>query len=132
MYNGGKIIFGLIIFLALVTFPFYSNMGGSAKKAMPSLDTPVIHALAKKECVRSGEYMKKEHMKVLDQWRDEVVREGKREKITVGGREFDKSLQNGCLQCHSNREQFCVECHKYAGVDPYCWDCHFDREGDRL
>ncbi len=132
MYNGGKIIFGLIIFLALVTFPFYSNMGKSAKKAMPSLDTPAIHALAKKECVRSGKYMRKNHMKVLDQWRDEVVREGKREKINVGGREIDKSLQNGCLKCHSNKEQFCTEGHKYAGVAPYCWDCHFDREVGRL
>jgi hypothetical protein len=132
MYNGGKIIFGLIIFLAIVTFPFYSNWGRSVEKAMPSLDTPTIQALPKKECVRSGEYMKKDHMKVLDQWRDEVVREGKREKIIVGGREFEKSLQNGCLQCHSNREQFCMECHKYAGVDPYCWDCHFAREGGRL
>jgi hypothetical protein len=132
MYNGGKIILGLIIFLALAAFPFYSNLGGSAKKAMPSLDTPVIQQLAVKECVRPGEYMKKEHMKVLDQWRDEVVREGKREKIHVGGREFEKSLQNGCMACHSNKEQFCGECHGYAGVKPYCWDCHFSREGGQI
>ncbi|UCE71903.1 MAG: sulfate reduction electron transfer complex DsrMKJOP subunit DsrJ [Nitrospiraceae bacterium] len=132
MYNGGKIILGLIIFLALAAFPFYSNLGGSAKKAMPSLDTPVIQQLAVKECVKPGEYMKREHMKVLDQWRDEVVREGKREKIQVGGREFEKSLQNGCMACHSNKEQFCAECHGYAGVKPYCWDCHLSGEGGQI
>jgi hypothetical protein len=131
MYNGSKIIIGLIIFLGIATFPFYSNMGKSAVIPMPSTDTPVINSLDKRECVRDGEYMKKEHMKVLDEWRDEVVREGKRDVIHVGGKVFEKSLQNGCMQCHSNKSKFCDECHGYAGVKPYCWDCHHFREEGR-
>lgn len=129
MYNGSKIILGLIIFLAIATFPLYSNFGKPTVMPSPSTDTPVINQLDRKECVESAEYMKKEHMKVLDQWRDEVVREGKRDVITVGGRVFEKSLQNGCMQCHSNKSKFCDECHSYAGVKPYCWDCHFFKEG---
>jgi hypothetical protein len=126
MYNGGKIIAGLVLFFGLILYPFYSNMfGGPVKRAMPSIDTPVISQLDKTECVRPGEVMRTDHMKILDDWRDEVVRNGKRDIIHVGGRIFEKSLQNGCMMCHSNKKQFCGECHGYAGVKPYCWDCHF-------
>jgi hypothetical protein len=34
------------------------------------------------------------------------------------------SLSQGCLGCHSNKEQFCDTCHNYAGVKPNCWSCH--------
>ena len=132
MYNGGKIIAGLIIFVALLTFPFYINQGKSIEKAEPSLDTPVINQLEKKECVRPKDEMKAGHMKILDQWRDEVVRDGNRGLINVGGRVFEKSLQNGCMQCHSNKKKFCGECHRYTGIDPYCWDCHYVREEGRI
>lgn len=128
MYNGGKIIAGLVLFLGLLTYPFYSNMGRSIDKANPSLDTPVINQLEKKECVRPKEIMRTEHMKVLDEWRDTVVREGMRGTIVVAGRLYEQSLQNGCMLCHSNKKEFCTECHGYAGVKPYCWDCHFSEK----
>lgn len=128
MYNKGKIIAGIIIFFALLTYPFYSNIGKSKGVAMPSIDTPVINQLKKAECVEPKEVMRKDHMKILDEWRDEVVRNGERGVIHVGGSIFEKSLQNGCMMCHSNKSQFCTECHGYAGVKPYCWDCHFVKE----
>lgn len=132
MYNGGKIIAGLILFLALLTFPFYINKGKALEKVKPSIDTPVINQLSKKECIRPKDEMKAGHMKILNEWRDEVVRDGNRGLVSVGGSIFEKSLQNGCLQCHSNKKQFCDKCHSYAGVDPYCWDCHFVREEGRI
>jgi hypothetical protein len=36
------------------------------------------------------------------------------------------SLSNTCLDCHSNKAEFCDRCHNYASVSPYCWDCHID------
>jgi hypothetical protein len=132
MYDKGKIIAGLVIFFGLLTFPFLINMGRSIDKANPSLDTPVINGLEKKECVKPREVMRTEHMKVLDDWRDAVVREGMRGSMTIGGRVYEKSLQNGCMVCHSNRSQFCAECHGYAGVKPYCWDCHFVKEEGQI
>ena len=132
MYDKGKIIAGLVIFFGLLTFPFLINMGRSIDKANPSLDTPVINGLEKKECVKPKEVMRTEHMKVLDDWRDAVVREGMRGSMTIGGRVYEKSLQNGCMVCHSNRSQFCGECHGYAGVKPYCWDCHFVKEEGQI
>ncbi|MBI5665358.1 MAG: sulfate reduction electron transfer complex DsrMKJOP subunit DsrJ [Nitrospirae bacterium] len=119
MYNGGKIIIGLIIFIALVTFPFYTNMGKTSEQPAAltsSPDDPHIGGL------KIGQ-MRSEHMKILDQWRDEVVRGGER-FITFDGDQYEKSLQIGCLGCHAKQE-FCDKCHSYAGVKPYCWDCHF-------
>jgi hypothetical protein len=131
MYNGGKIIAGLIIFLGLLTYPVWSNVGRSMDKITPNLDTPVINKLDKKECVQPKEEMRTGHMKVLDEWRDDVIRNGKRDIIHLGGKVFEKSLQNGCMQCHSNKSKFCTKCHNYAGVKPYCWDCHFVIEEEK-
>ncbi len=126
MYDGGKIIAGIIIFLAFATFPFYSNIGkADIKPPKPSLDTPVIRELAVKKCVEPKDYMRANHMQLLIDWRDAALREGKRIYINSRGEEIFISLQNTCLKCHSNRKQFCDECHSYANVDPYCWDCHF-------
>ncbi len=53
MYNSGKIIAGLIVFVSLVTFPFISNMGKASAKPKPSIDTPVINQMEVKQCVES-------------------------------------------------------------------------------
>lgn len=124
MYDGGKIILGIIIFLAIVTFPFYSNMGKAVTKPEPKLDTPEIKKLSEKKCVETKDFMRAEHMKLLNQWRDSVVRDGNRLYTNSEGKLYQMSLQNTCMKCHSNKKKFCDECHKYVDVSPYCWDCH--------
>lgn len=131
MYDTGKIIAGIIIFLAFATFPFYSNIGKVVAKPDPKLDTPEIQSLLKKECVEPKDYMRKEHMKMLNEWRDSALREGKRVYISNTGKEHEISLQGTCMKCHSNKKNFCDECHTYAAVKPYCWDCHFVKEEGR-
>jgi hypothetical protein len=69
--------------------------------------------------------MRTSHMKLLDDWRDEVLRDGDRTPIEVDGVKYEKSLMNGCMKCHEDKKKFCDECHTYASVKPYCWDCHF-------
>jgi hypothetical protein len=64
------------------------------------------------------------HMSLLNEWRDDVLRDGNRVSVTVNGKEYRKGLQMACMQCHSNKEKFCDTCHEYASVKPYCWDCH--------
>jgi len=117
------IITGVIIFFIIVTFPFWYNRG----KAAPQPDL-ILTAKAKaaKVCVRSTEYMKAEHMQLLDVWRDSVVRRGERIYVSPEGKEYTMSLSNTCLDCHSNKADFCDRCHNYASVRPYCWDCHID------
>ncbi|MDX1708870.1 MAG: sulfate reduction electron transfer complex DsrMKJOP subunit DsrJ, partial [Desulfobacterales bacterium] len=63
---------------------------------------------------------------LLDVWRDAVVREGKRIYVNPAGKEFNMSLSNTCLDCHSNKAEFCDRCHNYASVRPYCWSCHIE------
>jgi len=119
MYDAGKIIPGLILFLALMTFPVWYNGGDAGSAPKPKKPTDV------QKCVRSADYMRTTHMQLLNDWRDEVLREGKREMIEVDGVKYAKSLQMGCMKCHNDKKRFCDECHTYASVKPYCWDCHF-------
>jgi hypothetical protein len=72
------------------------------------------------------EYMKMEHMQLLNEWRDTVVRDAKRIFVNSSGKEFNMSLTNTCLDCHEEKAEFCDKCHNYASVSPYCWECHID------
>jgi hypothetical protein len=119
MYDGKLIIPGLIVFVALMTFPIWKNMGNAGP--VPKLEKPK----GVTRCVESAQFMRTSHMKVLDDWRDEVLREGDRVPIELEGVKYDKSLMNGCMKCHTEKKKFCDECHTYASVKPYCWDCHF-------
>jgi len=124
MYNGGKIITGLIIFVGLAATPFFYNSGKTSVTPEPSIDTPAIQQLAEKQCVEPREFMKANHMQLLNDWRDSAVRDGSRIYVNSQGKQFTISLQNTCMHCHSNKAEFCDKCHTYANVKPYCWNCH--------
>ena len=123
------IILGLIVFVGLFTFPFWFNVG----KAAPAPEIVLSEkALAAKECVMTKDFMKTEHMQLLDVWRLKVVRDGDTEFVNADGKTYHMSLSNTCLDCHSNKEQFCDRCHDYASVKPYCFDCHIENpKGDK-
>ena len=122
MYDGGKIITGIIIGLALLTFPIWYTSGRAAPR--PEVKLPV----KEKECVEPKAYMKTKHMQLLDLWRDSVVRVANRSYIAFNGKKYDMSLQNTCMSadCHAKKTEFCDRCHNYTGVVPYCWDCHIE------
>ncbi|UCE66345.1 MAG: sulfate reduction electron transfer complex DsrMKJOP subunit DsrJ [Candidatus Zixiibacteriota bacterium] len=124
MYDAGKIIIGLVVFLALVSYPIWYD---AARGDIPTSADPKI-VTAEKECVAPTDYMKDSHMDLLNQWRDDVVRKGVRVYTAESGRKFEMSLSHTCMDCHSNKSEFCDECHNYAGVNPYCWDCHIEPE----
>ncbi|HAA09356.1 MAG TPA: menaquinol oxidoreductase [Syntrophomonas sp.] len=124
MYNGGKIITGLIIFVLLISAPFWLNVGQANELPDISLDTPAINQLSEKQCVESVEFMRSQHPQLLNDWRDQVVREGESIYVSSSGKMYEMSLDNNCLQCHSNQSQFCDACHTYTSVELYCWDCH--------
>jgi uncharacterized membrane protein len=128
IYNANKIIPGLIIFLGLITFPFWFNMGKAAPPPEIKLDTPVIQQMAVKQCIMPKAEMRTGHMQVLNDWRTEVVRNNQRIYVAADGKQYNMSLQNECMKCHSNKTQFCDQCHVYAGLQlgsvPYCWTCH--------
>lgn len=152
MYKGGKIIASLIIFAALFTIPFFYNMGKVNAGPDVALDTPAIQQLSDKQCVESPEFMRANHMKLLNQWREEAVRNGQTVYTNSQGKEFQISLQDTCLKCHATGSasnavvlsnpattttgvsnpainespEFCASCHDYSAVEPKCWSCHFE------
>jgi hypothetical protein len=122
MYDKDKIIPGLIVFLLLIFSPIIYNgvTGGASVK--PELTYPAPEVATK--CVESKEFMRANHMQLLFDWRETVVRGGDRSYKNAEGETFNMSLTSQCLTCHSNKEQFCDQCHNYLSVKPYCWDCH--------
>jgi len=120
MYNKGIIIPGLAIFVLFVTFPLWFNAFSTAS----TVPKPELPPGGEKECVASATEMRSSHMALLNEWRDEVLRDGERNAITVGGKEYRRGLQMACMECHTNKEKFCDSCHEYVSVKPYCWDCH--------
>jgi len=128
IYDEKYILVGLIIFIVLATFPVWLTHGKAVPPPDPKIDTPVIAAMAKKQCVLSKEEMITGHMQLLNEWRTQVVRDGKRVYVAKDDKTYEMSLQNECMKCHSNKTQFCDQCHNYAGLqkdaDPYCWNCH--------
>jgi len=124
MYDAGKIITGLVVFFLLVTFPIWVSVGEDVGKPQPVIKTT-------EHCVESAAFMRANHMQLLDDWRNEVVRDDNRVYVSQEyGTRFDKSLSStgkkSCMSCHANKSEFCDSCHDYASVEPYCWTCHIE------
>ena len=122
MYDSGKIITGLLVFAVLFASPFwYDAFSGSALRK-PDIVLP--SGPNEKECVAGTAYMRRDHMILLNNWRNEMVREDKNYYASTNGGVYKIRLTQTCLGCHKNASQFCDRCHSYVGVNPYCWQCH--------
>jgi hypothetical protein len=140
MKNKGLIITGLVVFFIIVTTPLWWNLiaGSSDQAPEPKLSDKAKAVKQEKAaevaegkkyyCVESTEFMRKDHMQLLYDWREEVVRNGLRTYINSKGEKYDMSLTNTCLDCHTNKSEFCDTCHNYTSARPYCWDCHNTKE----
>jgi hypothetical protein len=125
MRDKGRILIGLLAFLVLATFPVWYNLVSGHESQPPEIVLPSDES----QCVADTDYMRTEHMQLLMDWRDEVVRDKQRIHTTADNRRFEKSLTRTCMDCHSDKAEFCDRCHDYVGVTPYCWDCHVEPEG---
>lgn len=132
IYNGWKVILGLIVFSLIFLSPILLNLSSAKSKQKPVL----VYPSDTKQCVENKEYMTAFHMDLLNKWRDEVVRQNKRYLIkngktyTYNGEKLEMSLTLACIKCHVKKEQFCDQCHNYLDVKPYCWDCHIQPKGE--
>lgn len=114
------ILGGLVLFLALVTWPAWRALA-SVPPTPPTLARPV----GATQCVAPVAFMRTSHMTLLAQWRDLVVRNGVRTYTDGDGRVVRMSLSGTCLgACHTDKTKFCDRCHNYAEVKPTCWNCH--------
>ncbi len=114
---------GLLLFLAILTFPVWRNLSVRANAKGPNLILPA----REKQCVAPIEFMRTSHMSLLLDWRENVVRRSGRDFAAPDGRHYTMSLTGTCLhQCHTAKAEFCDRCHTYAAVDLPCWNCHQD------
>lgn len=127
MSDKGTVIIGLAILLVAAAFPVWYGFLPGKRTAPPVIEKPA----GETKCVEDTDYMTARHMDLLNTWRDEVVREGKRTHVSKDGRKFEMSLTRTCMKCHVDREQSCDRCHNYMAVHPYCWDCHLGREKEK-
>ena len=125
-----KIFAGLIVFLVLAAFPIWYALGIAEDASAPAFPSDLELPQNSSQCVKDKEYMIANHMDLLNQWRDEVVRQGDNTPVEIDGKQCEKSLTKGCMHCHTSRENFCAKCHNYADVHPTCWDCHLEPKGD--
>ncbi len=121
MYNPRMIITGIIIFIILALYPVWNVLIGSGGRSTLLLEVPADS----KRCVMPVEYMKANHMALLNEWRDSAARSGDRSPVTVDMVKYQKSLSRTCLKCHSNKAAFCDRCHGYLSITPSCWNCHY-------
>jgi len=107
----------VVIPVAIILLPILYSLAGYVFARGPGDPDPFLQMPEErfKYCVEDGEYMRFHHWELLQQVRDEVVREGK-----SGGVTFDQ-----CRVCHENRAGFCDRCHAAANVRPDCFGCHY-------
>ncbi len=111
------VFLALALFLSVASYPIWKNHD-------PDYLPKVSMETKGDQCVAPVDFMRENHMKLLENWRDSVVRDGDRFHIMPDGTKVEKSLTKTCLGCHVSKKQFCEECHSFASVKPYCWECH--------
>lgn len=94
---------------------------------------PQIPKAAGGDCVEDTEYMRRNHMDLLQHHRDDTMREGIR---------TERHSLKGCINCHAvkndqgqfvsakDERHFCRACHDYTAVKPDCFACHASKPGE--
>jgi hypothetical protein len=124
MYNTGKVLTGIGVFLVVALLPFWYNPFSGRAGSVPDLERPA----EAKQCVEETRYMRLHHMDLLAAWKEKVVREGRRQYAGKDGKAYTMSLTGTCMQCHASKARFCDRCHDYGGVRPQCWECHLHED----
>jgi len=123
MGDKSLIFTGLLLFVALVTFPVWRDLAAGTTTKGPEVKVRSVQG--QKTCVAPTDYMRVDHMDLLMAWRSGKVRHQKREFTAYNGKVYRVSLTNTCLGCHGSKKEFCDRCHAYAGVPSLvCWKCH--------
>jgi hypothetical protein len=117
---------GLVIFLVIVTYPFWATLMAGAKVSAPELEKPA----GETRCVEDKAFMRQNHMEMLNEWKTISVRNGVMKYASKAyGVEYEISLTRTCLKCHEKKDRFCDRCHTYANAVPTCWNCHNQPKG---
>jgi len=155
MHDRLKVGLGVFVFVVAAAFPLWRGLSARGRGIdLAPVDLRVevegVCVVADDVAARRGKAVPEsreerrriariEHARLLQLWRDEVVRQGARYRgpvrreagraVLVDGPARDlpeKSLSRTCLGCHENKVAFCDRCHDNAGVVPACFSCHVE------
>jgi len=110
--------------------PFSSRATAAETRQSGRVPVPATPQGKGDSCVADTDFMRRNHMTMLDHQRDDTVHEGIRTK------QF--SLKE-CIECHAvngadgvpvtveDPKHFCRACHDYAAVSVDCFQCHASR-----
>ena len=84
MYNAKAVILGILVFAVLFSTPFWANFGGTKDYKRPAIVLPQNE----KECVEPVEFMRAEHMYLLNEWRDQALRYENRTYVSSTGKKW--------------------------------------------
>ncbi len=107
---------------------------GLGATAIAETDAPAGKAVegsakanALKSCVRPTDWMRRNHMELIEHQRDLTVRQGVR---------VQKDSLANCIDCHARHDdkgqpvpvtakgEFCQGCHGFVAAKPSCFQCH--------
>jgi cytochrome c len=98
-------------------------------RAVADVELPGLENRKGDKCVDDEDFIRRNHPDLLKHHRDEVVRKGIR---------TTKYSLKKCVECHASaktgsvataKDDFCVACHSYVGVELECWECHASKPG---
>ena len=121
---------GLVYVASLAVVAYAANDERADVVDSGRVPVPVIPVGRGDKCVEDTDFMRRNHMSMLDHQRDKTMHEGIRSK--------QYSLKE-CITCHavagpdavpvtvSSPQHFCRSCHDYAAVSIDCFQCHASR-----
>jgi predicted CXXCH cytochrome family protein len=121
---------GLVFYTSLASVSFAADDEHSVITDSGRVPAPAIPLGQGEKCVDDTDFMRRNHMSLLNHQRDLTVHEGIRKK--------QYSLKE-CISCHvvsgpdarpvtvSSPQHFCRSCHDYAAVSIDCFQCHASR-----
>jgi hypothetical protein len=70
-----------------------------------------------------------EHMDLLNEWRDDVVRDGERGPTwNWAAAKSSQEPDHTCMDCHTNKDEFCDRCHTTRPSPRTAGTCHVEPE----
>ena len=117
-------VVGAITLLFAATGASAQEAGTQGPRTHGTVPVPVIEAARAGACVADPAFMRRNHMTLLKQQRDDTLR---------GGVRTGKYSLKACVACHASQttqsvnaapSNFCQSCHNYAAVKIDCFECH--------
>ena len=88
MYNAKAVIVGIVVLAVLFTSPFWMGYFGSDYTS-----TGVVLPKGEKSCIEDTDFMRAQHMRLLNEWRDEALRNENRIYVSAkDGKKWTISL----------------------------------------